>query len=121
MIHKMNLHPEPFKMIRDGSKTIELRLNDEKRSLIQVGDSIEFTNTSNQEEKIHVNVIQIHRFGSFDELYKQLRLDQCGYTPSEVATAKPSDMLVYYPQEKQNQYGVLGIEVELQKTHSTER
>lgn len=30
MIHKMNLDFEPFKLIKDGTKTIELRLNDKK-------------------------------------------------------------------------------------------
>lgn len=31
MKHYMNLCPEPFDMIRSGDKTIELRLNDEKK------------------------------------------------------------------------------------------
>lgn len=43
MNHKMNLFPEPFEMISSGQKTIELRLNDEKRQKIQIGDIIEFS------------------------------------------------------------------------------
>ena len=35
MKHYMNLCPEPFEMIRSGKKTIELRLNDEKRKIIK--------------------------------------------------------------------------------------
>ena len=31
MIHKMRLHNEPFELIANGTKTFELRLNDEKR------------------------------------------------------------------------------------------
>ena len=42
MTQKMNLNPEPFEMIFSGQKTIELRLNDEKRQMIKVGDMIEF-------------------------------------------------------------------------------
>ena len=34
MIHEMRLHNEPFTKIKLGKKTIELRLNDEKRKLI---------------------------------------------------------------------------------------
>ena len=49
MIHKMNLNPEPFEMIRNDQKTIELRLNDEKRRMINVGDMIEFTQTETGE------------------------------------------------------------------------
>ena len=44
MKHNMNLNNRPFKSIKEGTKTIELRLNDEKRSLLKVGDEIEFTN-----------------------------------------------------------------------------
>jgi ASC-1-like (ASCH) protein len=41
----MNLTPSPFKMIREGRKTIELRLYDEKRKAISIGDTITFCNT----------------------------------------------------------------------------
>jgi ASC-1-like (ASCH) protein len=40
-------------------------------------------------------------------------LDQCGYLPEELALARPEDMDIYYPPEKQAQYGVVGIEIEL--------
>lgn len=43
--HIMNLAPLPMQQIRDGRKTIELRLYDEKRKLISVVDTIEFINT----------------------------------------------------------------------------
>lgn len=40
----MNLHNEPFELINKGTKTLELRLNDEKRQLLKENDIIEFTN-----------------------------------------------------------------------------
>ena len=46
MIHKMNLWNDSFIAIKEGWKTIEMRLNDDKRRKIQTGDIIEFTNTS---------------------------------------------------------------------------
>ena len=42
MVHCMNLEPSAFLKIADGSKTIELRLNDKKRQKINIGDRIEF-------------------------------------------------------------------------------
>ena len=42
MKHNMRLNHDPFVLIEKGSKTIELRLNDEKRSKIKVGDTIVF-------------------------------------------------------------------------------
>ena len=108
----MNLNPEPFAMIRSGQKTIELRLNDENRQKIKVGDSIEFTQTETREFLI-VQVIAIHRFDFFAELYQKLPLLKCGYTKADIETAKPEDMDLYYTPEQQAKYGVLGIEIKI--------
>ena len=42
MHHEMSLRPGPFAMIADGRKRYELRLHDEKRRAITVGDTITF-------------------------------------------------------------------------------
>jgi len=49
-IHYMKLQPKPFAKIKEGTKTLELRLNDEKRQSITVGDTIIFSLMSSQEE-----------------------------------------------------------------------
>ena len=64
MTHYLNLWPNPFKMIKLGIKTIEMRLNDEKRSLIKIGDFIEFENKDTH-EKITCEVINIYKYSSF--------------------------------------------------------
>ena len=110
MKHAMKLHPEPFSMIRSGQKTIELRLNDEKRRDIKVGDRIEFTQTETG-EKLSAEVVRLHRFDSFAELYRALPLLKCGYTDRDIADAKPEDMELYYSPAQQAKYGVLGIEI----------
>ncbi len=113
MLHSMNLHPGPFAMIRSGRKTIELRLWDEKRRQLQVGDTIQFTNTADGSH-LTASVVALHRFGSFNTLYKALPLLQCGYTEADIATASPADMDAYYPPEKQAKYGVVGIELQVE-------
>ncbi len=113
-IHNMNLNSSPFDKINSGEKTIELRLNDEKRQLIKIGDKIVFSN-KNTQEKLIATVINLHKFDTFNELYESLPLLKCGYTNSDVDTAKPSDMEVYYSIEKQSRYGVLGIEIECER------
>ena len=40
----MKLQNNTFNAIKNGYKTVEMRLNDEKRSKIQVDDYIDFTN-----------------------------------------------------------------------------
>ena len=112
MTHAMQLQPAPFEMIRDGTKTIELRLFDEKRKKIRVGDTILFTNTASK-EILEVKVLDLLVFDSFKTLYNRLPLLECGYTEDDVDTASPDDMNAYYPKELQRKYGVVGIRVAL--------
>ena len=111
MKHTMRLNARPFEMIKSGQKTFELRLYDEKRKWIRVGDEIEFVNALG--EKLLCKVIALYRFTSFQELYATLPLLKCGYTKLDVSTASSSDMELYYSKEEQAQYGVIGIEIQL--------
>ena len=112
MIHNMKLRPAPFEMIKSGQKTIELRLYDEKRQLIKVGDEIIFSNAVTG-EKLQVKVLNLYRFDSFADLYKSLPLLKCGYTSENIERATPADMEQYYPAEEQKEFGVLGIEIKV--------
>ncbi len=110
MIHSMKLNNEPFTKIKNGTKIIELRLYDEKRKLLNIGDLIEFTNISTQ-EKITVQIDELYKYKSFDELYRNHDKKDLGYTEDEVAD--PSDMEKYYSKEEQQMYGVVGIKFHL--------
>ena len=112
--HEMKLNPAPFEMIKCGNKTIELRLYDEKRRKINVGDKIVFTNTKSG-EKLTVEVVELYIFDSFEELYSSLPLLKCGYTEADVDKAHFSDMEAYYTIDEQKKYGVLGIEILLNR------
>lgn len=68
MLQQMRLHPEPFNKIKNGTKTIEMRLYDEKRRQLQLGDIIEFENRETG-EKLGAQIVNFHRFASFAELY----------------------------------------------------
>ena len=108
MKHEMKLNNEPFECIKNGTKTIELRLNDEKRKLLTVGDYIEFTNKVTN-EKLLVEVIDLFKYNSFEELYKHFNKIEMGYSINE--EANPKDMENYYSKEEQEKYGVLGIKI----------
>lgn len=111
--HVMNLTPAPMQEIRTGNKTIELRLNDEKRKQISVGDTIKFIKTEDSNDTLRVKVVDLFLFSSFAELYDNLPLLNCGYNEDNINTASPEDMEMYYSREKQNKYGVVGIEISL--------
>ena len=108
MKHEMKLNNEPFECIKNGTKTIELRLNDEKRKLLTGGDYIEFTNRVTN-EKLLVEVIDLFKYNSFEELYKHFNKIEMGYSINE--EANPKDMENYYSKEEQEKYGVLGIKI----------
>lgn len=59
-VHEMNLQPKYFDFIKDGTKRIELRLYDEKRRSIQLGDIIEFAKSEN--EKFKAEVVGLLRY-----------------------------------------------------------
>ncbi len=113
MIHRMKLNPAPFAKIEEGIKTIELRLYDEKRRLVKPGDFVEFTCTDNPLRKLCTVVTAIHRYDSFDTLYKSLPLLKCGYTEETLHSASAADMEAYYSKEEQERFGVVGIELRL--------
>jgi ASC-1-like (ASCH) protein len=106
----MKLNSTPFEMTKSGEKTIELRLFDEKRQKIKVGDKIVFTDNTTG-ETLNTTVTKLHRFNTFNELYKSLPLLKCGYTTENVDKATPADMEQYYSVEEQNKYEVVGIEL----------
>ncbi len=110
MKHSMRLHNKPFLLIKDGSKTIEMRLNDEKRQLIKIGDTIEFENRVTL-EKIEAEVINSYKFDNFNDLYNSFNKVCLGYDKD--ANANPVDMEQYYSIEDQNKYGVIAIEIKL--------
>jgi ASC-1-like (ASCH) protein len=95
-IHQMHLHVGPFARIASCQKTIEYRLNDEKRQRIAVGDRVKFTNRSDASHALTVEVVSLHHAGSFTEL-----LDD---------SAKLRELLEYYSESDQEKFGVVGIE-----------
>lgn len=110
MKHEMKLQNEPFVAIKNGTKTIEMRLYDEKRKLVKVGDIIEFTNITT-EEKIITQVEHLYLYPSFEELYNNHNKTELGYKQNEKAV--PTDMTKYYSFQEQEKYGVVGIKVKL--------
>ena len=56
MEFSMRLNSVPFSMIASGNKTIEMRLYDEKRQKIAIGDTICFTDVSDATRVLHTKV-----------------------------------------------------------------
>lgn len=111
MIHEMKLQPKYYDFIQNGTKRIELRLNDEKRSLIQLGDTIKFLKEPELIETMEVNVIGLLRYSNFSDLFNDFSIDVMAdksMTKEELLNVLEE----FYTLDKQKEYGVLGIRVE---------
>lgn len=113
MIFQMKLNDEPFKNIKTGNKTIELRLYDEKRRSLKIGDYIIFSRVSNSDDRIAVKVKGLYRSNSFRELFDDIGIEKCGNSKSTSIEDVVRGMRKYYSEEAECQYGVLGIKIEL--------
>ena len=107
-VHEMRLWPNPFNKIKAGTKTVELRLNDEKRKELKVNDEISFKNIETN-ESINVIIKHIEKFPSFQELYDSYNKISLGYNEDDDADYK--DMEVYYSKKDIKKYGVIAIEI----------
>ena len=109
MIHKMNLQDKYFDFIKNGTKRIELRLNDEKRQQIKIGDSIEF---NNKKDKFTAKVIGLLKYQDFKTLFNDFEIKI--FADKTMTKQELLDVLSeFYTPEKQKKFGVLGIRVEL--------
>lgn len=108
MTYQMKLQDKPYMCIKNETKTVELRLNDEKRQLLKTNDMIEFTNLLTN-DKMLVRIEELSYYSTFDELYKDFDKVSMGYENED--EANPSDMEKYYSKEEQNRYGVVAIKI----------
>ena len=84
MEHIMHLHNDPFKAIAEGRKSIEVRLNDEKRRSMNVGDEVTFINRKT-DERIKCKITNLYTYDNFEELYKHFDKSLLGYNQDEIA------------------------------------
>lgn len=108
MLHKMNLHCQPFDKIAKGEKDIELRLFDEKRQQLNVGDEIQFG--CNDRSCVLLAVVgALNVYKDFQQLYNSEPLERCGYNSDTIVSASHTDMQQYYSKEEELRNGVVAI------------
>lgn len=112
MEHKMKLQPKYYHFILNGTKRIEIRLFDEKRQKIKIGDTIKFLKEPDLSDSFNTKVINLYQYPSFEELFKDFAisiLSDRSMTKEELI----AELEQFYPKEQQEKNGVLGIQIEL--------
>lgn len=112
MTHEMKLQPEYYNYILYGTKRIEIRLCDEKRKKIKLGDTIKFLKEPELSESFNAKVTGLLRYDSFRDMFKDFDISilaDKSMTKEDLITVLER----FYNKEKQKHYGVLGIRIEL--------
>lgn len=112
LTHNLSLKKEYFDKISNGTKTLEGRLNDEKRKKINIGDYIIFSNVDDENKTTKVKVLDKYFFDNFDQMLLFVDKNELGFDNKY----EDNDILsVYrniYPREKEDKYGVVILKIE---------
>jgi len=91
--------------LEGGSKQVKLRLFDEKRKVIELGDRLEFISTESG-EVIRRKVVGLPRYRSFADLIEELPPELLGSPNREGVTQGARR---FYTPQREEVAGVLGI------------
>lgn len=112
--HAFRLNARPFASIQSGRKRYEVRLFDEKRQRLAVGDTIAFTRVPDGAGPLLAEVTDLRTYPSFQALYQKIPaadLDCEGWTMDELL----SSTYGIYPRDEELKYGVVAIEIRVLK------
>lgn len=113
MQHEMGLNEKPFNNMKSGAKKIELRLYDEKRAKLKLGDTIRFLKTPDKIESLDVKITGLLRYNSFEDLFKDIDYNISG--PADSLSQKMESIRKIYTLEEEQEKGILAIHVEVIK------
>lgn len=112
MIHKMGLYEEYFYDIKSGNKQVEVRLFDEKRKNISLGDIIEFVILPKQENTLQVRVVELKNYSTFHELYKDIPFEEMGCEGWTMEKMLEGTYDIYTP-DQVLKWGALAIRIQV--------
>src|SRR5699024_4485259 len=112
MIHRMGLYDIPFNAIKSGEKTVEVRLNDEKRRKLNIGDKIEFTVVPDQDETLLVEVKGLKEYNTFKDMYEAITAKALGAVGDSIEKMVENTFEIYTA-EREKEWGTLAIFVQL--------
>ncbi len=104
----MKLQPHSFNKIKNGQKNIEVRLYDEKRKKISLGDIITFWLQPDLKKNIKVEVVGLLNYPTFTDLVNDFPAKNFGH-PNKKNLLKT--IYTFYTKKQEKEYTVLGIKI----------
>lgn len=111
----MGLYDTPFRSIESGRKTVEVRLYDEKRKKIKLGDLIKFTKLPDKNETLIVKVLGLQPYSSFKEMYKDIPSSKFDCEGKPIDEMIESTYTIYSP-DQEKKWGTLAMMIKLIKS-----
>ena len=105
---KVHLDPDIFEIVKNGSKTVEVRLNDEKRRMLKIGDELIFINKNNENEIIESIVTDLKYYNNFEQLMEDYMVEEV-YKTGVTKEWFLNLLQRFYNEEQQEKYGVVAI------------
>ncbi|MDE5547065.1 MAG: hypothetical protein K2I88_06330, partial [Anaeroplasmataceae bacterium] len=115
----MHLTEEMFGAMKEGTKTVEIRLFDTESKLVDIGDFIEFFRNNEDKNGIKMRVIDLRIEQTFKELFERdidLLHTELYFTPKQLGVPGQSTieslvkgMYKYYTKEQEKKYGVIAF------------
>jgi ASC-1-like (ASCH) protein len=107
-MHEMKLDKSAFERMKQGTQTIELRLLDEKRNQLKLGDHITFKLFPTLDHACVVEVTGLLHYPDFSTLIDDIDVSWMGYANDKREWLK-NGMDQIYPKEEQREFTALGI------------
>lgn len=112
MRYEMKLNNTPFEQMQKNEKTLEIRLNDAKRKLLNMGDEILFLNKDHPTKTLLKKVKDLRLYNCFAEMAENENCISAGF-PTGYTTKDVLDCYyTFYTPEEEKQFGVLVIVLE---------
>lgn len=107
-VHEMKVAEPWFSRMDLGVKTIELRLLDEKRQTMKIGDHVSFKLFPKLEHSCLMEITGLLHYPNFASLIDDINVAWLGYEEKDREWLK-SSMYDIYTQEEEKEFGALGI------------
>lgn len=103
-VHHMHLHPDPYRMIATGQKTVEVRVADPKRRRVAEGDVIMFYPERGTYESVHVVVEKVITRETFVDIFEHVEPSEVGYSELQDALRVLSEI---YSESEEMRHGAI--------------
>ena len=108
----MKLTTDHFDKLKSGKKIYEVRLNDESRQKIGVGDNIIFKREPDLLDGVIVRVTDVKRFDTFEQMATILSIESIGFDLKN-ASQVSRHFLKIYSKSDEAKYGVVAFKFEV--------